>query len=94
MEEEAVAAHRSHDPHQDPTAADLAAIEREWPLIAAELDLTDIQTCIWCAEGKTTELDRHRLRRAEQRLMREAVAYVAVHMRATAVAASPEGRAA
>ena len=93
-----MATHRSHDLDQEPTAADLAAIEREWPLIEAELALTDIQVHLWCVQGKASELDRHRLRRAEQRVIRETLAYLAAHLRANdgrrTLPARPEGRAA
>ena len=98
MEEEGVATHRSHGREQEPTPAHLAAIEREWPLIEAELALADIEIRIWCALGKATELDRHRLRRAEQRVIREALAFLAAEQRRSAgrrsSVAAPEGRAA
>jgi hypothetical protein len=79
-----VATHRTRDLDQEPTPADLAAIEREWPLIEAELALTDIEVRLWCALGKATELDRHRLRRAEQRVIREALTYLAAQRRTAA----------
>lgn len=58
-----------------PTAADLAAIEREWPLIAAELDLLDAEITMLYAEdhGGPTALDWRRLRRAADRVLRAAV---------------------
>ncbi|ABP52556.1 DUF6284 family protein [Salinispora tropica] len=58
----------------EPTAADLAAIEREWPLIAAELDLLDAEITLLYAEdrGSPTEFDWRRLRRAEARVTRAA----------------------
>ncbi|GAA1562499.1 hypothetical protein GCM10009789_14600 [Kribbella sancticallisti] len=52
-----------------PTAADLAAIEREWPLIAAELDLLDAEISFINAGPAASVLDRRRVRRAEHRVM-------------------------
>jgi hypothetical protein len=54
---------------REPTAADLAAIEREWPLIAAELDLVDAEITALCAGERLSELDRRRLRRTERRVL-------------------------
>ena len=56
----------------EPTAADLAAIDAEWPLIAAELDLLDAEITLIYAEdhGGPTELDWRRVRRAEARVTR------------------------
>jgi hypothetical protein len=58
----------------EPSAADLDAIEREWPLIAAELDALDAEISLIYAEdrGGPTELAWRRVRRAAQRVMREA----------------------
>jgi hypothetical protein len=58
----------------EPTAADLAAIETEWPLIAAELDVLDAEITMLYAEdhGGPTTLDWRRLRRAEARVTRAA----------------------
>lgn len=58
----------------EPTAADLAAIEAEWPLIAAELDLLDAEITMLNAadHGGPTDLDWRRLRRAEARVTRAA----------------------
>ncbi|MBM0231895.1 hypothetical protein JNW91_08515 [Micromonospora sp. STR1_7] len=58
----------------EPTAADLAAIDAEWPLIAAELDLLDAEITLIYAEdhGGPTELDWRRVRRAEARVTRAA----------------------
>jgi hypothetical protein len=60
----------------EPSAADLAAIEAEWPLIAAELDLVDAEIALIYAEdhGWPTELPRRRVRRAADRVMRVASA--------------------
>lgn len=58
----------------EPTAADLAAIESEWPLIAAELDVLDAEITLIYAEdhGGPTVLDWRRLCRAEARVTRAA----------------------
>lgn len=53
----------------EPTAAELAEIEREWPLIAAELDLLDAEIAVLSAEGRASKLDRRRVRRAEHRVL-------------------------
>ncbi|MFB6397970.1 DUF6284 family protein [Polymorphospora lycopeni] len=57
-----------------PTAADLAAIDQEWPVIAAELDLLDAEiSLIYAADhGGPTSLDWRRVRRAEHRVIRAA----------------------
>jgi hypothetical protein len=57
-----------------PTAADLAGIDREWSLIEAELALLDAEIIALSADGGPSLLDRRRIRRAEQRVMREAAA--------------------
>ncbi|WP_239095875.1 DUF6284 family protein [Micromonospora lutea] len=61
-------------PTAEPTAADLAAIDTEWPLIAAELDVLDAQITLIYAEdhGGPSPLDWRRLRRAEARVTRAA----------------------
>ena len=58
----------------EPTAADLASIGTEWPLIAAELDVLDAEITMLYAEdhGGPTVLDWRRLRRAEARVTRAA----------------------
>ncbi|AVT36247.1 DUF6284 family protein [Plantactinospora sp. BB1] len=56
----------------EPTPQDLAAIDREWPLIEAELALLDAEITALNAVGGPSPLDRRRIRRAEQRVMREA----------------------
>jgi hypothetical protein len=57
-----------------PTSADLDAIEGEWPLIAAELDVLDAEITIINAadHGGPSPLDWRRLRRAEARVTRVA----------------------
>ncbi|GIM97531.1 DUF6284 family protein [Paractinoplanes toevensis] len=56
----------------EPSAADLDAIEAEWPLIAADLDVLDAQITIINAadRGGPTALDWRRLRRAEAHVTR------------------------
>jgi hypothetical protein len=71
-----------YDPSTDglgdgPSAAELAAIETEWPLIEAELALVDAEIRVLSAE-RPSELDWRRLRRAEHRVIREMAALVAV----------------
>lgn len=58
----------------EPAAADLAAIDQEWPLIAAELDLLDAEIAMLYAEdrGGPTALDWRRVRRAEAAVTRAA----------------------
>ncbi|GAB3982322.1 DUF6284 family protein [Plantactinospora veratri] len=65
---------REIDSQTDPTPAELVAIDQEWPLIAAELDLLDAEILILSAVGGPSPLDWRRLRRAEQRVMRAAAA--------------------
>ncbi|WP_320069028.1 DUF6284 family protein [Micromonospora sp. RTGN7] len=59
---------------ESPSTEDLAAIDREWPLIAAELDLVDAEITMLYAEdnGGPSALDWRRLRRAESRVTRAA----------------------
>jgi cob(I)alamin adenosyltransferase len=54
---------------EDPSAAELADIEQEWPLIAAELDLLDAQIACINAGPAASALDRRRVRRAERRVL-------------------------
>jgi hypothetical protein len=69
-------AHGAEGEEREPTAFDLTAIEREWPLIKAELELLDAEISILDNEGRLSELDWRRLRRAEDRVLREAAALV------------------
>ncbi len=62
-----------------PTADQLDAIELEEPLIAAEVALVDAEIRVLTAEPHPTRLDWRRLRRAEQRVIREALAFTATH---------------
>ncbi|MGW1038704.1 DUF6284 family protein [Streptomyces sp. NPDC002547] len=52
---------------REPTAAELDAIERESPLILAEVDLLDAQ--IRALDRTPTELDARRIRRARNRVL-------------------------
>jgi hypothetical protein len=84
---------RDREPNADgrndgPTGSDLAAIEAEWPLIEAELAVLDAEIHMLTVRGGPTALDWRRLRRAEDRVTREAAALAAsrqsrrVHRRA------------
>lgn len=56
--------------HQaEPTAADLAAIEAEWPAIVADLDVLDAEISILSTK-RPSDLDWRRLRRAQARMIR------------------------
>ena len=61
----------------EPTPAALSAIEREWPLLDAELAVVDAEVALLNAEGGGSALDWRRLRRAEQRVLRETTALAA-----------------
>ncbi|WP_328990047.1 DUF6284 family protein [Kribbella sp. NBC_01245] len=54
---------------ENPSAAELVAIELEWPLIAAELDLLNAEIAILTAGPLMSVLDRRRIRRAEHRVL-------------------------
>ncbi|GAA2418074.1 hypothetical protein GCM10010420_55620 [Streptomyces glaucosporus] len=51
----------------EPSTADLGAIEREMPLILAEVELLDAQ--ITTLDRTPTELDARRLRRARRKVL-------------------------
>jgi hypothetical protein len=55
----------------EPSAEDLAAIERESGLISAEMALLDAEIRILSAEGDPSSLDWQRLRRAMRDVVRE-----------------------
>ena len=55
------------DPDREPTAAQLAAIEAEWPVISAEMHLLEAQLA---AQESPSELAVLRLRLAQSRLDR------------------------
>jgi hypothetical protein len=61
----------------EPSAGDLAAIEAEWPLIEAEIALVDAEIRVLTVAGGPSPLDWRRLRRAEQRVLREMAAVLA-----------------
>jgi hypothetical protein len=59
-------------PHDDePTAEELAAIERESGLLAAEMTLLDAEIRMLAAEDEASEIDWQRLRRAVRDVVRE-----------------------
>jgi hypothetical protein len=62
------------DPDEEPSADALAAIEREWSLIQAEIDLIDAEIRLLTATGGPSEADWRRLRHAIRRVLREAAA--------------------
>lgn len=61
----------------EPTSAALSAIERQWPLLDAELAVVDAEVALLNAEGGGSALDWRRLRRAEQRVLRETTSLAA-----------------
>jgi hypothetical protein len=69
----------------EPSRAELAAIENEWPLIEAELLLLDAEIRNLIAGHHVSELDVRRVRRAEDRVTREAATFASR-------AAKPSGR--
>lgn len=68
--------------HDEPTAADLAAIDLERPLADAEMAWLNAEISMLTADerGGLSPLDWRRLRRAEARVIRETFAYVAVRL--------------
>ncbi|GAA0720605.1 hypothetical protein Drose_06875 [Dactylosporangium roseum] len=67
-------------PSDGPSPADLAAIQREWPLIEAEMALVAAEIRVLTAEPQPTVRDWHRLRTAERRVLREAAALVCARL--------------
>jgi hypothetical protein len=59
---------KHHRGDQDPSPADLAAIEAEWPAIEAELALVDVEIRMLTVD-RPSLLDWRRLRRAERRVL-------------------------
>jgi hypothetical protein len=57
---------------EEPTPAELDAIEREWPQIAAELKELDAEIAEINAGPAASELDRRRIRRAEHKVLKVA----------------------
>jgi hypothetical protein len=79
--------HDSYAGHQgEPTPGELAAIEREWPLIEAEISLLDAEIRILTVEGGPSPLDWRRLRHAQRRMLREAAGLATVPVRLRSVA--------
>lgn len=60
---------RNKRAEDEPTAADLRAIEAEWPLIDAELSVLNAEIRMLSAAGGPSPLDWRRLRRAERRVL-------------------------
>ena len=60
---------------EEPTGLDLAEVEAEWPLIAAEIALVDAEVAALTAGTAVPELARRRVRRAEARVAVEARAW-------------------
>lgn len=69
-----------------PTAAELAAIEAEEPLIRAEITLVDAEARVLTTGSEPSELDWRRLRRAEARVGRLATELAARPVARQAVA--------
>ncbi|MET9269378.1 DUF6284 family protein [Kribbella sp. NPDC003557] len=61
--------HLSAVSSEEPSPADLAGIEQEWPLISAELDLLDAQIAFINAGPYASELETRRIRRAQRRVL-------------------------
>ncbi|MEW1724386.1 DUF6284 family protein [Streptomyces sp. NPDC093109] len=74
-------------PWLEPTAAELDAIEREMPVIAADVELLDAH--IMTLDRTPTELDVRRIRRARRRALAARVA----RLNLTAAASVPGGAA-
>jgi hypothetical protein len=68
----------------EPTAADLAAIDLEWPLIAAEMNLAVAEARVLTAEPGPSDLDWHRVRSAERAVAREWIAFHTTSQTSTA----------
>lgn len=62
----------------EPTAADLDAIEAEWPLIEADLAVLDAEISALSHAGGPTPLDWRRMRRAQNHLLSALAAYPAL----------------
>ncbi|MBF8169434.1 DUF6284 family protein [Streptomyces anthocyanicus] len=62
------------EPWMEPTAAELDAIEREMPVILADVDLLDAH--IVTLDRTPTEVDDRRIRRARRRALAARVALV------------------
>jgi hypothetical protein len=53
----------------EPSAADLDAIEAEWPVIAAELGVLDAEIAALAHDGGPSALEWRRVRRARRQLL-------------------------
>jgi hypothetical protein len=62
-----------------PSARELAAIEAEQPLIVAELEELTAVIEIISTDGPPDEMAVRRYRRAQQRVLREMCAFLALH---------------
>jgi hypothetical protein len=60
---------RSARRSDEPTAAELAEIEKEWPLIEAELELLDAEIALVTSGRLANHMDHKRKRRAERRVL-------------------------
>jgi hypothetical protein len=67
----------------EPTPIQLAAIEAEWPLIAAELELLDAHLVLLINAGRVSALDHRRIRRAQRRMLAARRAVAGAHGRPT-----------
>jgi hypothetical protein len=54
---------------KEPTAADLTAIEAEWPVMAAELAVVDAEIAALSVASSPSPLDWRRIRRAEHQVL-------------------------
>ncbi|MEU8223892.1 DUF6284 family protein [Kribbella sp. NPDC048915] len=61
--------HLSAVSSEEPTPAELTAIEHEWPLIAADLDLLNAEIALINAGPYASELETRRVRRAQRRVL-------------------------
>jgi hypothetical protein len=59
---------------REPTTADLAAIEAEWPVIEAELGVLDAEIAALNHAGGPSPLDWRRIRRAQHRVLAARIA--------------------
>ncbi len=65
----------------EPTPAHLAALKREQRLLDAEIALVDAEIRFLTAEPAPTQLDWRRLRRAQNRVLREMAALIERYLR-------------
>jgi len=56
-------------PEREPSAADLAAIEEEWPVIVRDLAVLDAEIRSLTGSGRVDELAVRRVRRARRRVL-------------------------